>query len=305
MATKNTPYRYPWGHLERKSIFELDPKLRRSDKTSATADENKQPDSETVTAAAPEKASAYTSKYLQSAEKLLDNAAKREPFSYDFKSDDLYKQYKKSYESMADKAARDAMGNAASLSGGYGNTYAQTASQQVQSDYLSKLSDKIPELYNIAYNRYKDENDFSLDRLYAALDLDEQEYSQYRDSVEQQNYENEQAYKRYKDALEQSLQSEQESNTQSGIKEKESEGTKSETKQPEGSEETQAGAADEERKKSIEKLSEMYKEYADYIYDDEDRKTVAQEIKALEYIGSLTQSEAQTLVTVLGLEKYV
>jgi guanine deaminase len=52
------------------------------------------------------------------------------------------------------QAMRDTMGQAAALTGGYGNTYAQQAGEQAYAAYLSRLNDVLPELYGEAYNRF-------------------------------------------------------------------------------------------------------------------------------------------------------
>lgn len=53
----------------------------------------------------------------------------------------------------------DTVGNASMLTGGYANSYAVTAGQQAYDSYMSKLNDKIPELEQRAYERYRDEED--------------------------------------------------------------------------------------------------------------------------------------------------
>jgi hypothetical protein len=48
----------------------------------------------------------------------------------------------------------DTMGQAAQLTGGYGNSYAQMAGQQAYQGYLQGLTDKIPELAQLAQAQY-------------------------------------------------------------------------------------------------------------------------------------------------------
>ena len=48
----------------------------------------------------------------------------------------------------------DTMGQAAQLTGGYGNSFAQMAGQQAYQGYLQWLTDKIPELAQLAQNQY-------------------------------------------------------------------------------------------------------------------------------------------------------
>lgn len=78
----------------------------------------------------------------------------REPFSYDFNADALYQQYKDRYIQQGQMAMQDAMGQAAALTGGYGNSYAASVGNQAYQQSLQQLNDVIPELYKLAYDRY-------------------------------------------------------------------------------------------------------------------------------------------------------
>ncbi len=106
----------------------------------------------------------------------------KEDFSYDLESDPLYKQYKKNYIEQGKQAMEDTMGNAAALSGGYGNSYAQTAGIKAYNSYLDKLNNIAPELYEAAYSRYNDELDRLESKLGYLTDKNKEEYSRYLDS---------------------------------------------------------------------------------------------------------------------------
>lgn len=90
----------------------------------------------------------------------------RQAFSYNAEDDPLFRQYREMYLSQGSKAMQDTMGMASSMTGGYGNSYAQTAGQSVYNEYAGKVNDKIPELYQLAYAQYQDEGD----RLQSAYD---------------------------------------------------------------------------------------------------------------------------------------
>lgn len=81
----------------------------------------------------------------------------RKPFSYSAEDDPLYRQYQQMYMSQGAKAMEDTVGKSAAMTGGYGNSYAQTAGQAVYNDYAGRAADKIPELYQLAYGMYADE----------------------------------------------------------------------------------------------------------------------------------------------------
>lgn len=113
----------------------------------------------------------------------MDAIENREKFSYDLNGDMLYQQYKDQYTNLGNLAMMDTMGQAAAMTGGYGNSYAQSVGQQAYQGYLQQLNDKIPELYQLAYDRYSREGDEMYNKLSAYGNLYNTEYGEYRDSV--------------------------------------------------------------------------------------------------------------------------
>ena len=89
----------------------------------------------------------------------LDKVLNRKAFTYDMNSDALYKQYKDQYAALGKLAMRDTMGQAAAMTGGYGNSYAQSAGQQMYQQYMQKANDMLPQLYGMALDRYNAEGD--------------------------------------------------------------------------------------------------------------------------------------------------
>ena len=51
----------------------------------------------------------------------------------------------------------DTMGQAQAMTGGYGNSYAQTVGQQTYQGYLQGLNDQVPALYQLALDKYNSE----------------------------------------------------------------------------------------------------------------------------------------------------
>lgn len=129
------------------------------------------------------KPGAFQSDYKGALDSLYDQVTRREKFKYDMNEDVLYQQYKDMYMKSGQKAMQDTLGQGAALTGGYNNTYAQTAAQQAYNDYLGALNDKVPELYQQAYNRYQQEGDDLYEQFSMASDLYGKEYAQHRDSV--------------------------------------------------------------------------------------------------------------------------
>jgi len=114
---------------------------------------------------------------------IYNKIANREKFSYNVNEDPLYQSYKDQYIQGGKLAMKDTMGQAAALTGGYGNTYGQQVGQQAYNAYLQNLSAIIPELYDRAYGQYKDEGD-QLNNLYALAGQQQAlEYGRYRDEL--------------------------------------------------------------------------------------------------------------------------
>lgn len=129
------------------------------------------------------KPSAYTGKYDKLINDNLNNILNRKQFSYDANKDALYNQYKDMYTRNGQTAMQDTMGNAALLTGGYGNSYATTAGQQAYNSYMQQLNDKIPELEQRAYERYRDETNDLYNQNNLLTNLDSTDYSRYRDKM--------------------------------------------------------------------------------------------------------------------------
>ena len=112
-------------------------------------------------------------------------------FSYDLDGDALYQQAKDNYTQLGKLAMADTMGQAAAMTGGYGNSYAQSVGQQAYQNQLDNLNDIVPDLYNMALDRYK----MDKDDLYTQASYLQQKYAQ-----EKGEYSDE--YQRLLDALE-------------------------------------------------------------------------------------------------------
>ena len=140
---------------------------------------------------------AYQSTWQGQMDELMNQILNRKPFQYDVNSDALYQQYKDQYMLQGQQAMMDTMGQAAALTGGYGNSYAQTAGQQTYQGYLQQLNDRIPDLYQLALSKYQMEGNALADQ-YAMLGArDEQDYGRYRDSVSDYYNELQRLYSQY------------------------------------------------------------------------------------------------------------
>lgn len=129
------------------------------------------------------KPGAYQSRWDEELSSLYDQITNRKPFQYDLGQDALYQQYKEQYQRLGRQAMQDTMGQAASLTGGYGSTYSEQVGQQAYNAYLQSLNDIVPDLYDRAYSRYQDEGQDLYNRYGLVGDRENLDYSKYRDTV--------------------------------------------------------------------------------------------------------------------------
>lgn len=130
------------------------------------------------------KPGAYTSGYQQKMDGLMDQILNREGFSYDFSTDPLYQTYKNQYVHQGKLAMQDSMASAAALTGGYGSSFAMAAGSQAYQGYLNQLNDKIPELYQMALDRYDREGKGMHDALNQLMSAEKAAQDAYQDEVD-------------------------------------------------------------------------------------------------------------------------
>lgn len=142
----------------------------------------------------------------------LDALLNRTPFSYDAASDPLYQQYRKQYTREADRSAEDVLGKAAVMTGGMPSTAAVTASQQASDYQMSQMTDKIPELQQLAYSMYQDKLSGDRADLNTLIGLEDNNYKRWlsnrdylyqlaRDQVGDQQTADALAYQKQQDKL--------------------------------------------------------------------------------------------------------
>jgi hypothetical protein len=69
------------------------------------------------------------------------------------------------------------------MTGGYGNSYAATVGNQAYQSYLDKLNDVIPELYQLAYDRYQQEGQNALNKFSVLDSMRKDEYGVWNDTL--------------------------------------------------------------------------------------------------------------------------
>ena len=164
-------------------------------------------------------------------DKAYEDWKNRESFSYDPSSDPLYQLYKDQYAALGKIAMEDTMGQAAALTGGYGNSWAQTVGQQTYNNYMQQVNSMLPEFYGMAKQNYDEEGQKLLNELSilegqrqtaygehrdlvgdwqnelnylvgTASNLEDREYQQYRDTVADDRYLAEMDHERQQESFE-------------------------------------------------------------------------------------------------------
>lgn len=149
----------------------------------------------------------------------LDALLNRTPFSYDAASDPLYQQYRKQYTREADRSAEDVLGKAAVMTGGMPSTAAVAASQQASDYQMSQMTDKIPELQQLAYSMYQDKLSGDRADLNTLIGIEDNNYNRWladrnylyqlaRDQVGDQQTADALAYQKQQDKLNYNYQKE-------------------------------------------------------------------------------------------------
>jgi len=133
------------------------------------------------------KPSDYASNYTQQLNDLYGQIMNRDPFQYNLNEDMLYQQVKDQYMLTGQQAMMDTMGQAAALSGGYGSSYASTAGNQAYQQYLTALNNMVPDLYDRAYEQYRNEGEDLYNRYALAQQADQTDYARWQDAVNQWN----------------------------------------------------------------------------------------------------------------------
>jgi hypothetical protein len=129
------------------------------------------------------KPEAYKSQWQTQLDDVMKKIMNREKFSYDFNGDALYQQYKDKFAQQGKMASADVMGQAAAMTGGYGNSYAATVGNQAYQASLQNLNDIVPELYQMALDQYNQQGQDLYNQYGIISDRENADYGKYRDTV--------------------------------------------------------------------------------------------------------------------------
>ena len=142
-------------------------------------------------------APAYENQYATQQAALLNEILNRKDFEWSKEADPNWSAYKKEYLREGDRAAANALAQASAASGGRASSYAVNAAGQAGDYYAGQLADKIPELYQQAYERYLAEQQMKYSDLSALNSQEQLEYAKYLDLLNQWNTDRNFAYNDY------------------------------------------------------------------------------------------------------------
>lgn len=148
-----------------------------------------------------DKAPTYSDQYSERIDAMLNKLLNRDAFSYDYTQDPLYEQYQKQYTREGERAMQDTLGQVSARTGGLASSWAQTAAQQQQNHYASQAADKIPELYQLAYQMYLNDIDQQVTDLGLLQNMSDTQYNRYRDTMSDWQNDRNFAYGVYRDDI--------------------------------------------------------------------------------------------------------
>ena len=139
----------------------------------------------------------YSSRYDETIQNMIKDMLERPEFSYDPETDVVWKSYQKAYGREGDRATQNALGAAAAASGGMPSSYATTAAAQAGNYYAAQAADKIPDLFEAAYNRYLNEFQMDASKLGIVQDQEQTDYGRFLDQLGQWNTDRNFAYNQF------------------------------------------------------------------------------------------------------------
>lgn len=142
----------------------------------------------------------YRSGWEAQLQELTERILNREDFRYSLDGDALYRQYRDQAMGDGRRAMEDTIGQAAALTGGYGNTYAQSVGQQAYDRQLEQLSGKIPELYALALDQYRQRSQELQNRYSMLSGMERQDYDRYQDALSAWQQEADDLWQAYTDS---------------------------------------------------------------------------------------------------------
>lgn len=143
----------------------------------------------------------YEDPYAGQMDELLGQILNRDKFRYNAQDDPLYQQYLEQYLREGNRSMQDTLGAVSARTGGLASSWAQTAAQEANDYYASQAADKIPELYQLAYDMYLKDLDGKVQDLGLLQNMSNSQYDRYRDTMSDWQNDRAFAYNKYRDQV--------------------------------------------------------------------------------------------------------
>lgn len=143
----------------------------------------------------------YEDPYAGQMDELLGQILNRDKFRYNAQDDPLYQQYLEQYLREGERSMQDTLGAVSARTGGLASSWAQTAAQEANDYYASQAADKIPELYQLAYDMYLKDLDGKMQDLGLLQNMSNRQYDRYRDTMSDWQNDRAFAYNKYRDQV--------------------------------------------------------------------------------------------------------
>lgn len=154
----------------------------------------------------------YDNPYSAKIDELLKSVLNPSNFNYNAESDPSFQAYKQQYAKAGDNALANTMSEASAMTGGRLNTWAVSAGNQAKANFDQRLMDVIPQLEQMAYQRYQTDLANKRGNLNTLLDIDNRDfqraisnrdfnYGMDRDKLSDARYSDELKYNRGRDAI--------------------------------------------------------------------------------------------------------
>lgn len=112
------------------------------------------------------------------------NSVLNKQFSYNSDTDASYQAFVKKATRLGDEAFANNIGGLSASTGGRLNSWAATAASTARNDFAMQAAEAVGTFEDKAYSRFKDERTQEIDMIGLLVDLDERDYSRYKDKID-------------------------------------------------------------------------------------------------------------------------
>lgn len=114
---------------------------------------------------------------------VLANRYNNNKFNWNPEGSSEFQTQKDYYRREGEKAQENAQGAYSANTGGYSNSFAQSAGQRAYGQYMDALAEKIPALRSTALKNWNEQQDQTLNQISMLKGFDDSAYQRFRDKV--------------------------------------------------------------------------------------------------------------------------